>query len=104
MSLVEFSVEGAVGVIHLNRPPVNALSEELANDLDVAIAAAEDPSIRAVVIYGDPHFAAGADIKGFQELFDSGLDTRPASSLAAAVRRLELLAKPTIAGSLQLLW
>lgn len=97
MSLVELSREGAVGLIRLNRPPVNALSEELAADLDTAVASAEDDSIRAVVVYGEPHFAAGADIKGFQAAYDAGQKDELASSLATVVRRLERLQKPTIA-------
>lgn len=97
MSLVEFSAEGAVGVIRLNRPPVNALSEELAVDLDRAISSASAPAVRSVVVYGEPHFAAGADIKGFQAAYDQGVTGNIASSLAAAIRNLERLNKPTIA-------
>ncbi len=97
MALAEFDRDGAVALIRLNRPPVNALSEELARALDEAIAQAEDPSVRAVVIYGEPHFAAGADIKGFQAAYDSGVKDELASSLATVVRRLERLEKPTIA-------
>lgn len=97
MSLVEFTQDGAVGLIMLNRPPVNALSDELAADLAVAIGQAEDPMVRAVVIYGDPHFAAGADIKGFQAAFDSGVKDELATTLARVIRRFELLNKPTIA-------
>lgn len=97
MALVEFTQDGAVGLITLNRPPVNALSEELSGDLALAIDAASDPSVRAVVIYGDPHFAAGADIKGFQAAYDAGVKDELASTLAMQVRRLEQLAKPTIA-------
>lgn len=97
MSLVEFSRDGAVGLIQLNRPPVNALSEALAVDLGEAIGSAEDPGVRAVVIYGEPHFAAGADIKGFQVAYDSGVQDELASSLATVFRRLEKLEKPTIA-------
>jgi enoyl-CoA hydratase/carnithine racemase len=33
VSLVEFSVEGAVAVLTLNRPPVNALSAALAAEI-----------------------------------------------------------------------
>lgn len=97
MSLVEFTQDDAVGLITLNRPPVNALSEELSADLAVAIQHAEDPSVRAVVIYGDPHFAAGADIKGFQAAFDAGVKDELATTLATVIRRLEQLRKPTIA-------
>ena len=97
MSLVEYSVEGAVGLITLDRPPVNALNSELIGDIDAAIAAAEDPAIRAVVITGRKHFAAGADIKRFVDAFDSEDPEPQASDLGALVRRLERLEKPTIA-------
>lgn len=96
-SLVEYSVDGAVALIRLNRPPVNALSEELSRDLLEAFTRAGDTEIRAVVITGHPHFAAGADIKGFQASYDSGQKERLASSLVEAIWALDRLAKPTIA-------
>jgi enoyl-CoA hydratase/carnithine racemase len=97
MSLVDFSVDGAVALVRLNRPPVNALSEELSTDLAEAFAQCEDDSIRAVVVTGQPHFAAGADIKGFQAAYDSGGEEKLASTLVDTVWKLEGLAKPTIA-------
>ena len=42
-------------------------------------------------------FAAGADITGFQEAFDTGGDVDLAGSLSAVVRRMERLSKPVIA-------
>ena len=95
--LVEFTLEGAVALIRLNRPPVNALSEELSQDLAGAFERAADAAIRAVVVTGQPHFAAGADIKGFQDAYDSGSDERLASTLATGIVALEGLAKPVIA-------
>jgi enoyl-CoA hydratase/carnithine racemase len=50
-----------------------------------------------VVVTGQPHFAAGADIKGFKETFDAGGRERTASTLLDAVAKLDSLAKPTIA-------
>lgn len=97
MSLVDFSTDGAVAVVRLNRPPVNALSEEFGADLHEAFGRCEDDAIRAVVITGKPHFAAGADIKGFQAVYDSGGDEQLATSLLKAANRLEQLRKPTIA-------
>lgn len=99
MSLVEFEVSGAVARIMLNRPPVNALNHELIADLDDAIARAEDPAIRSVVIHGNDHFAAGADITQFIEVLeDEDADVAPqVSDLAAVVLRFESLQKPTIA-------
>ncbi len=97
MELVDYSVADAVAVITLNRPPVNALNPALIADIDAALGHAEDDAIRAVVITGAPHFAAGADITGFQKAFDEGAQDRQASGLTEAIARLENLAKPTIA-------
>ncbi len=97
MSLVNFEVDGAVAVVTLNRPPVNALSEELSNDLLEAFEKCQDDSIRAVVVTGAPHFAAGADIKGFKEAHESGTDDTLARALVDAAWALERLEKPTIA-------
>jgi enoyl-CoA hydratase/carnithine racemase len=97
MSLVDLTVEGAVAVVTLNRPPVNALSVELSNDLGEAFEKCADDAIRAVVVTGDPHFAAGADIKGFQAAYDTGAQDSLAPALIGAIWRLEGLAKPTIA-------
>lgn len=97
MELVNYSVEDSVGIITLNRPPVNALNAALIADLSEAFKQAADPAVRAVVITGAPHFAAGADITGFQASFDAGDDDRQASGLTEAVASLEQLQKPTIA-------
>ena len=51
MSLAEYTVEGAVARIALNRPPVNALNGELIADIGAAVAMAE------------------ADLKRKQEIF-----------------------------------
>jgi len=97
MSLVDYAVTAAVATITLNRPPVNALNSELIADIDAAVAQAADPAIRAVVITGNKHFAAGADITRFVDAFDSDNPEPQASGLGAAIRHLELLEKPTIA-------
>jgi enoyl-CoA hydratase/carnithine racemase len=97
VALVEFTVEGAVALVRLNRPPVNALSAELSADLKAAFEQAADPQIRALVVTGQPHFAAGADIKGFRAVYESGGEQRLARTLADTVSILEGLEKPTIA-------
>jgi enoyl-CoA hydratase/carnithine racemase len=97
MEFVSIDVEGPVALVRLDRPPVNALSEQVAVELDEAFGLCEDPAIRAVVVTGQPHFAAGADIKGFKETFDSGGKETTASTLLDAIARLDALAKPTIA-------
>lgn len=97
MEFVEYSRQDAVAIITLNRPPVNALNPTLIADIEEAVSHAEDDAVRAVVITGAPHFAAGADITGFQKAFDDGAPDRQASGLTETVARLENLAKPTIA-------
>ncbi len=96
MDLVEYTTEGSIALITLNRPPVNALNGPLIAEIDEALDRATDPAVRAVVITGSRHFAAGADIGRFVDAFES--ESEPmASGLAATVRRFEQLAKPTIA-------
>lgn len=97
VELVQYSVQDDVAVITLDRAPVNALNSALIADIESAIELAEDPAVRAVVITGSPHFAAGADINAFQETFDSGGSERQASGLSEAIIRLSKLEKPTIA-------
>ncbi len=103
MSLTETSLHDAVAVITLDRPPVNALSDEFARAIAAAVeAVAVDPDVRAVVIHGAPHFAAGADIKAFAEAHaahDAGgpVDDDPAGTLVAAIRTIETAPKPVIA-------
>ena len=70
MNLVDYAVADAVATITLNRPPVNALNAPLIADIGEALEAAADNAVRSVVITGSPHFAAGADISGFQAAFD----------------------------------
>jgi enoyl-CoA hydratase/carnithine racemase len=97
MEFVELSIEDSVALVRLNRPPVNALSEALSLELKEAFEGCADPEVRAVVVTGQPHFAAGADINGFQASFDGGEEERSAWTLQEAISVLESLDKPTIA-------
>jgi len=97
MGLVEYKVEGAVALITMNRPPVNALNSELIAAIDEALGWAEKGDVRAVVVTGTRHFAAGADITRFVDAFESDEPEPQASGLGAVVRRLENLEKRTIA-------
>ncbi len=97
MDLVEYTVSDAVARITLNRPPVNALNAELIADIGAALEKASASDVRAVVITGSPHFAAGADITGFQAAFEGDGEADLAGDLSFVVKRLEDLEKPTIA-------
>ncbi|MFQ5966916.1 MAG: enoyl-CoA hydratase/isomerase family protein [Acidimicrobiia bacterium] len=97
MELLEYSVDGAVVLIRLNRPPVNAISNEVTHELAEAFENASDPGIRAAVIWGEPHFSTGADIKGFVAHQKEGSGEQYDIPLRAAIRKFEQLAKPTFA-------
>ena len=97
MEFVELTVEGPVALVRVDRPPVNALTEDAALELRHAFESCADSAIRSVVVTGQPHFAAGADITGFQATFDSGAEERSAWTLQDAIACLESLEKPTIA-------
>lgn len=97
MEFVDYAVDGAVAIITLDRPPMNALNGEVIAELAAAFSEAEDTAVRAVVLTGSTHFAAGADITGFQASFEAGDEDRQASGLTEAVADLERLEKPTIA-------
>lgn len=97
MEHVELTIDGAVALVRLNRPPVNAINEQLAAELGEAFEMCADPAIRAAVITGQPHFAAGADIKGFKAVMDAGSREFTAARLVESIGILERLEKPTIA-------
>lgn len=97
MEFVELTVEGPVALVRIDRPPVNALTESVAQELHQTFETCSDPAIRSVVVTGEPHFAAGADIRGFQATFDAGVEERSAWTLQGAIALLESLGKPTIA-------
>jgi len=97
MEYVELTLEGPVALVRLDRPPVNALAEDAALELKEAFESCADAAIRSVVVTGEPHFAAGADIRGFQATFDAGVEERSARTLQEAIAALESLEKPTIA-------
>jgi len=66
MSVVSYQLEGDVGVIRLNNPPVNALSHTLRTGIQEAVAKAQDDASLALVLICEGRtFIAGADISEF---------------------------------------
>jgi enoyl-CoA hydratase/carnithine racemase len=64
-TFVRLEVEDGIGTIRLDRPPMNALNDQVQDELHAAADEATDNrAVRAVILYGgDKVFAAGADIK-----------------------------------------
>ena len=66
-AVADLTIDGDIGVLTLDSPPVNALSADVRDGLSLGIAAAAaDPAIKAVVlICAGRTFIAGADISEF---------------------------------------
>ncbi|MBL6955006.1 MAG: enoyl-CoA hydratase/isomerase family protein [Alphaproteobacteria bacterium] len=64
---VDFTKQGAIGVITVNSPPVNALSAAVRDGLGAAFEKGQaDPDVKAMVLLGGGRtFIAGADIREF---------------------------------------
>jgi enoyl-CoA hydratase/carnithine racemase len=96
--LVLVETDQSVATLRLNRPPMNALGSALIGQLHAAASqVADDPHVRAVVLYGgDRLFAAGADIK---EMADQGYPAMAgyASRLQAAFNAVAEIGKPVVA-------
>ena len=95
---VRLEIDGAVGVIRLDRPPVNAFNSAVQRQLlQVAGQVAENAAIRAVVLYGGERaFAAGADIKEMVDL-NPGEIASLDGHLTDAVNAVGRLPQPVIA-------
>lgn len=95
---VRLEVEGGIGTIRLDRPPMNALNFEIQDALPAAAAeAAARRDVSAVIVYGgEKVFAAGADIKEMQTMSYTDMVDRSAA-LQAAFTAIARLPKPTVA-------
>ena len=90
-SPVSYTLEGNIGIISVDNPPVNALSQAVRQGLYNAIAQAEGDTSKAVLIVCEGRtFIAGADISEFGK--------PPAEPwLPEVFDRLEALDKPVVA-------
>jgi enoyl-CoA hydratase/carnithine racemase len=96
--LVRLEIADGIGTIRLDRPPVNALNDQLTAELaEVAAAAAASDEVRAVIVYGgEKCFAGGADITQMAEADYAEMAAR-ATRLQAAVGLVAGLGKPVVA-------
>jgi len=96
--LVRFEVQGGIGTIRLDRPPMNALNFEIQDGLHAAaLEATARSDVSAVIIYGgEKVFAAGADIKEMQTMSYTDMVDRSAAFQAAFIA-IARIPKPTVA-------
>ncbi|MGN6243510.1 MAG: enoyl-CoA hydratase/isomerase family protein [Motilibacteraceae bacterium] len=95
---VRLEVDGGIGTIRLDRPPVNALNEQVQDELrTVAEEAGARRDVRAVIIYGgEKAFVAGADIKQMAErAYVDAVDK--AGALTDALTVVARIPKPVVA-------
>ncbi len=96
---LEVDKDKRVGTLRLERPPMNALSQQVCNELLEGAAEAEaDENVQALVVWGGPKvFAAGADIKEFPSWTYADVKGDAGSVLQRAMDRLARLPMATIA-------
>ena len=95
---VQLDTSDGIGTIRLARPPMNALNTQVQEELRAAATqAAEDPGIRAVVVWGGERvFAAGADIREFVGTTYAQMAVR-AAALSGAFDAVARIPKPVVA-------
>jgi enoyl-CoA hydratase/carnithine racemase len=96
--LVRLEVEGGIGTIRVDRPPMNALNIEVQEGLRAAATEASDRrDVSAVIVYGgEKVFAAGADIKEMQAMSYTDMVDR-SGALQSAFTAVAHIPKPTVA-------
>ncbi|HNJ78147.1 MAG TPA: enoyl-CoA hydratase-related protein [Marmoricola sp.] len=95
---VVLEVADGVGTIRLNRPKMNALNEQVQEEIRAAAqeATARD-DVRAVILYGGERvFAAGADIKEMADMSHTDMVKR-SHGLTSAFTSVAQIPKPVIA-------
>jgi enoyl-CoA hydratase/carnithine racemase len=95
---VRLEVADGIGTIRLDRPPMNALNVSMQEELRAAAhAAASDPAVRAVVVYGgEKVFAAGVDVKEMLDMSYVDMSAR-AEALTSAFDAVARIPKPVAA-------
>lgn len=97
---VKLKVEEGVGIITIDRPPVNALSTKVMSELNQTLETCEkDAQIKVMVITGAGSFAfvAGADVKEIDGISSESEGSRLASEGQKIIDRIEKSLKPVIA-------
>ncbi|KGR78743.1 enoyl-CoA hydratase [Ureibacillus manganicus] len=99
MEFLSWKVEDKVAVVTINRPPANALSRQLIQEVNEMLNTFEhDESVRVIVLHGEGRFfSAGADIKEFTEVTSGAEFSKLAAHGQNVFERLESFPKPVIA-------
>jgi enoyl-CoA hydratase/carnithine racemase len=100
-AVVRVEVDGAIAVVTVDNPPVNAIGDPVLDGLEEAAAhLAADADVRAVVLTGagEKAFMAGADLREFERMLAGG---QGIDEHTAATRRIlglwERMPQPVVA-------
>ncbi len=98
---IEYEVQNGIATLRLNRPPVNALGQQLVAELTAAARQINleitSRKIRAVILSGNgKHFCAGADLKERLNTPETEVEN-VVQRLRGAIQAVADLAVPTIA-------
>ena len=95
---VRLEVDGGVGTIRLDRPPMNAVNRQVNVELaEIAAEATARDDVRAVVVYGgEKVLAAGADVKEMAGLTYAEMAAR-SRELSQGFGAVSEIPKPTVA-------
>ncbi|WP_252502690.1 enoyl-CoA hydratase [Sporosarcina sp. Marseille-Q4943] len=99
MEFLKIVVEDGVASVSINRPPANALSSGLIQEIDQMLDKVEhDESVRVIMLHGEgKFFSAGADIKEFTTVTSGEQFSQLASAGQDVFERMESFKKPIIA-------
>jgi enoyl-CoA hydratase len=99
LSVIRFTNQNHVGWLEFNRPPVNAFTREMVDEVHDAIAATlADPDVRVMVLASavERYFSAGADLNVFKGMKGEGM-RQWATRCHDIVRLLRASPKPLLA-------
>ena len=100
MQYLKITTEEGVAVVTIDRPPVNALSREVMDELDKTLDAVKaDAAAKVVIITGGGSlaFVAGADVKEIASLSSGREAAEVAGRGQAVIMKIQRLGKPVIA-------
>ena len=99
MEFLSWTIDEGVAVATISRPPANALSQQLIQEVNELLTAVEhDEKVRVIVLHGEgKFFSAGADIKEFTSVTSGSEFTTLAKNGQIVFERLETFSKPIIA-------
>ncbi|MGM9927821.1 MAG: enoyl-CoA hydratase [Bacillus sp. (in: firmicutes)] len=99
MSILSYSVEQFVATATLNKPPANALSQQVIQELSVLLDELEhNDAVRVIVLQGEGRFfSAGADIKEFTSVTNSSDFSELSTKGQVLFERMENFPKPIVA-------